>query len=169
MASTPSVSTVRGIIIGTAVFGMAISVTFTCFWGNALQWTEDATFNCSVGGVDVAARWAIAIKLSFWTYLIMSVSGLLAIAGAFVIPIRCINAVVQGCCLGTLQLAAIIYTAVVRWDQYGQACADVDNATNFPLMYTTGTFMFNMLISEIVLGGCALGCMSSSGKFKKAE
>ena len=156
----------KGAIIGTAVISMGMSITFCALWGTYLQVTSDPAFDCQVEGVVVTDTWSTAIKLNFWTYLIISISGLLAVAGAFVPAIRLANSVIQSCCLGTLQLAAIIYLGVVRLNRYGAVCADPGIATQFPLVNQTSTFMLNMFISQCVLSCCIMSCMSTSAKFK---
>ena len=155
-----------GAIICTAIIAMGISVTFCALYGNAMSVLEDPAFACTVQGTDVASRWATAIKLNFWTYLILSVSGLLSMVGACMPVIRKINAAIQGCCLGVLQLAAIIYLGVVRLDQFGQVCADEQNSAQFQLIFETSQFLLNMFISQCCLACCIMTCMSTGAKFK---
>ena len=131
----------KGIIISTAITGMAIAITFAVLWGGWLEALDSPDWVCKVGDVDVAATWATAIKLNFWTYLIISVSGFLAIVGACIPMIRLVNSIIQSCCLGTLQVVAIIYLAVVRLNTNGSVCASTGDDPTFALIFSAGVFM----------------------------
>ena len=117
----------KGIIICLAVTALGGTVTFAVLWGSWLSYFDEGQLTCNVNPmdhIDVIGRWKIAVELNMWTYIIMSISSLLAMVGAFVAAVRLCNAIIQVCCLGSLQLAAIIYLGIVRYDTNGSACAE---------------------------------------------
>ena len=159
----------KGIIACGAVTAMAGTITFAILWAGWLETFEQGQIQCNwnpQASIDVVGRWKTAVELNMWTYIVMSISCILAVVGAFVAAVRLVNGIIQVCCIGTLQMVAIIYLGVVRLDANGAACAD-DRGNDMTQQF--GAFALNMFIAELVLSCCLSSCMSISVRYRKGR
>ena len=177
----------RAIVCACAVVPLTIAATFCGIYWTMLAQAQNFdeagaalginNYYDSCGGLgtdsgslpSLDTKWSVVLTLNSILYLVLVLTTLSTVLGAFFKPFLAFS--VCGCCCGLgAELAAIIVTGVMRYSEDGEKCAKhtMTMAANGDTFEDHGNKIQNLFISQCVLFS-VLQCFSGCAFFVATE